>query len=291
MTRRVHRIVDMGLFKRVLWKIQGKIPLLHLRSRFWSPSTRLWLGNAANRLGLALQSWGRSLILDLYPELAGEKYYSNLLGMHRAVNDELIRQRESYPHFIYEQGYLYQAFHSVGIFGSRSTETRFMDYGLADIIHAGDRILDIGCNCGFMLVHTAYRTGCTGDGIDINPHMINIGKHDAEFLGLADKINLYAERFQDFQPDGKYNAIFSFASHWTDDEQLRPDFDEYMKQIHSLLAPGGVLVFESHTADIDNPEFDKQMQRQHALYDWQGSKLLYNSRRELYIMRKKDQVV
>ncbi len=251
---------------------------------------RLWLGNTMNRLGVVLQSWGRNLILDLYPELAGEKYYSDLLRMHRAVNDELIRQRRNYPHFIYEQGYLYQAFHSIGIFGSRSTETRFVDYGLADLIHAGDRILDIGCNCGFMLIHTAYRTGCTGDGIDINPHMINIGKHVAEFLGLTDKVNLYAERFQDFRPVGKYNVIFSFASHWTDDEQLRPDFDEYLKQIHSLLAPGGVLVFESHTADIDNPEFDNQMRRQHTLYDWQGSKILYNRRRELYIMRKKDQV-
>lgn len=281
----------MDFIKRLMWKIQRKFPSLHLRSRFKGPSTRLWLGNVANRLGLALQSWGRSLILDLYPELAGEKYYSDLLRMHRAVNDELIRQRQNYPHFIYEQGYLYQALHSVGIFGSRSTETRFMDYGLADIIHAGDRILDIGCNCGFMLVHTAYRTGCTGDGIDINPHMINIGKHVAEFLGLTDKINLYAERFQDFQPAEKYNVIFSFASHWTDDEQLRPDFDEYMKQIHSLLASGGMLVFESHTADIDNPEFDRQMDRQREWFDWQGSKLLYNRRRGLYIMQRKDKIV
>lgn len=251
---------------------------------------RLWLGYRVNSLGLAMQTWGRRLILGLYPELTGETYYRDLHKLHQDIDRELDRQRREYPHFIYEDGYPYQALHSLGIFGSRSTETRFVDYGLADIIHTGDRILDIGCNCGFMLIHTAYRTGCVGDGIDINPHMINIGKLVSEFLGLQRKINLYAERFQDFQPTGSYNVIFSFASHWTDDLQLRPDFDQHIKRIHSLLTPDGVLVFESHTADIDNPKFDRQMERQREWFDWQGSKLLYNRRRGLYIMRKKEKV-
>lgn len=267
-----------------------KNALLNIGRSVFSSRQRMQMGYSITRLGLEMQALGRNLVLGVYPELMGEIYYFDLHKLHESIDRELDRQRQEYPHFIYEEGYPYQALHSLGIFGVRSTETRFVDYGLADLIHAGDRILDIGCNCGFMLIHTAYRTGCTGDGIDINPHMINIGKHVAEFLGLTDKVNLYAERFQDFRPVGKYNVIFSFASHWTDDEQLRPDFDEYLKQIHSLLAPGGVLVFESHTADIDNPEFDNQMRRQHTLYDWQGSKILYNRRRELYIMRKKDQV-
>ncbi|HNQ95817.1 MAG TPA: class I SAM-dependent methyltransferase [Anaerolineales bacterium] len=263
---------------------------LKLRRRLFPPYLRLWLGSAMTWLGLAMQVRARSLILGLYPELAGETYYRNLQQLHRAIDRELAKQKSEYPHFIYEQGYLYQAYHSLGIFGSRSTETRFDDYGLADLIHPGDRVLDIGCNCGFMLIHTAYRTGCSGEGIDINPYMINIGKHVAEFLGLSSKVNLDAKRFQDFQPTGMYNAIFSFASHWTDDEQLRPDFGEYMKQIHALLAPGGVLVFESHTADIDNPAFDSHMERQREWFDWNGSKLLYNRQRGLYIMRKKSAV-
>lgn len=268
----------MELLKRIVRKIQGRI---------FSTRHRLWLGNVVNRLGLEMQVWGRRFILGLYPELTGETYYRDLQKLHHDIDRELDRQKREYPHFIYEQGYSYQALHSLGIFGSRSTETRFNDYGLADLIRAGDRVLDIGCNCGFMLIHTAYRTGCSGDGIDINPHMINIGKLVTEFLGLSGKVNLYAERFQDFKPTGNYNAIFSFASHWTDDLQLRPDFDQYLMQIHSLLAPGGLLVFESHTADIDNPEFEGQMERQREWFDWQGSKLLYNGRRGLYIMRQK----
>ncbi|MCC6298122.1 MAG: class I SAM-dependent methyltransferase [Anaerolineales bacterium] len=257
-----------------------------MQMRILNAPARLWLGSLLNWLGLTMQAHGRELVLGLYPELAGESYYRDLQKLHREIDRELARQKREYPHFIYEQGYSYQALHSLGIFGVRSTETRFVDYGLADLIHAGDRVLDIGCNCGFMLIHTSFRTGCVGDGIDINPYMINIGKHVSEFLGVSDKIRLHAKRFQDFKPIGAYNAIFSFASHWTDDEQLRPDFDSYMKQIHALLAPNGLLVFESHTADIDNPKFDDQMERQRQFFDWSGSKLLYNRRRGLYIMRK-----
>ena len=248
---------------------------------------RLWLGYKTNEIGIYLQLLSRQFILSMYPELKGEDFQRKFIKLHKEINGDLRKQKKEYPFFIYEQGYPYQALQTLGIFGARPTEIRFSDYGLADLINRGDRVLDIGCNCGFMLIYTCFRTDCTGDGIDINPYMISIGQRVAEFLGLSNKIHLSAKRFQDFEPNGKYSVIFSFASHWTDDEQLRPDFDEYMKKLHDLLSDNGLLVFESHTADINNIEFDKKMERQRNYFSWSGSKLLYNNQRELFIMRKK----
>jgi len=248
---------------------------------------KLQFGFYLNEFGLRAQYMARNHIKSIYPELSGDFYYQNLLDLHKKISHELQKQMKEYPHFIYEQGFPYQALNILGIYGIRPTETRFSEYGLSELIGKGDRILDIGCNCGFMLVYTSYRTGCSGDGIDINPYMINIGNHVAEFLGVSKKINLSAQRFQDFQPSGKYTVIFSFATHWTDDEQLRPDFYEYMHQLYTILSDNGLLIFESHTADIGNKTFYDQLELQKKYFSWSGSKMLNNNRRELFIMRKK----
>jgi len=62
-----------------------------------------------------------------------------------------------------------------------------------------------------------------------------IGKMVTDFLGLSNRVNLYPQKFQGYLRDKQYSVIFSFASHWTDDEQLRPDFGEYIQQLHGLL--------------------------------------------------------
>lgn len=254
------------------------------RERF--ARARLRCAHLLNERALTLQRLSRKLVLSSFPELAGETYHRDLVELHRSIDRELRRQRTDYPHMLYEQGYPYQALHTLGIFGVRPAEERFVDYGLADLIAKEDHVLDIGCNCGFMLLYTAYRTGCSGEGVDINPHMIAIGKQVANFLGLAQRVKLSAARFQEFAPERQYTMIFSFAAHWTDDEQLRPDFDEHLRRLHGLLTEGGRVILESHTADVDNPAFYERMKRQRGLFSWTGSRRLANNRRELFVMRK-----
>ena len=248
---------------------------------------RLQFGAWLNMLGLKIEIQARELVVSMYPELEGERYFSDLLVLHRKIQLELRKQKLEYPHFIFEQGYPYQALSSLGIYGVRHTERRFSDYGLIDLIGKDDRVLDIGCNCGFMLIYTCLRTGCSGDGVDINPYMINIGRHVAAFLGLSQQVNLYAQRFEEFKPQGQYSVIFSFAVHWTDDEQSRQDFDRYMAQLHELLTENGLLVFESHVLEFETPDFKEKMKRQRKFFSWSGSKILFNRQRALFIMRKK----
>jgi len=247
---------------------------------------KMLFADEINTISIYFQKVSRVLLSSTYPELKNEQYFEKLSYLHKKIQSELRQQKKEYPHFIYEQGFPYQALHTLGIFGVRSTETRFEDYELAKYINADDRILDIGCNCGFMLIYTSFRTGCCGKGIDINPYMINIGKYVAEFLGLSEKISLKSERYQDFIPEEKYTVVFSFAAHWTDDEQLRPDFIQYMESLYNLLTEEGILVFESHSSDVNNPEFYRNMDNLKRYFSWSGSKLLYNNQRELFIMHK-----
>jgi SAM-dependent methyltransferase len=154
------------------------------------------------------------------------------------------------------------------------------------LIHESDTILDIGCNCGFMLIYASYRKGCSGDGIDINPFMINIGRAVTDFLELSHKIRLFQDSFLLFQPTKKYSVIFSFAAYWTDDGLLRPDFDLYMRKMHELLYDGGIIIFETHSNDANNPEFHKKMENFRDIFSFDKGILLDNNERELFFLKK-----
>lgn len=248
---------------------------------------RMWLGLSFSRIALTAEWLARGMVHRCYPFLWDENYYPKLRQLHREIRHQMALQRKEYPHLIYEEGYLYQALHMLHIFGVRSTEERFRQYGLESLLSKTDRVLDVGCNCGFMLLYSAFRTGCNGEGVDVNPYLINIGWSVSQFLGLSDRVTLYAKRFQDFSPNGRYSVIFSFACHNTDDEQHRPDFDQYMQRLHDLLIDGGIVVFESHTVEVGKPEFYERMERQRHLFRWDGSRRLDRATRELFILRKR----
>ena len=245
-------------------------------------------GNRLNAIGVACMVAGRRIVAWLNETFTDAKSDRRILGLpalHAEIRRILERQRAQYPHRAYFEGHPYQSLATLGIFGERPTEERFDIYGLRDVLRPGDTILDIGCNCGFMALYAAYRTGCRATGIDINPFMIEIGQRCAEYLGLQDRLSLIAGRFQEFAPRERYSVVFSFATHWTDDGNYRVKLPEHLARIHGLLQPGGLLVFESHVVDVGNTEFYAALDSVKDRFEWNGKGLTDNGHREVYLMR------
>jgi SAM-dependent methyltransferase len=211
--------------------------------------------------------------------------------LHADIQDILARQKAHYEYQAYAYGYPYQAFATLGIFGDRPTEERFDIYRLRDILRPDDTVLDVGCNCGFMAVYASYRTGCRAVGIDINPYMIEIGERCAQFLRVGDRVSLAAMRFQEFSSKQKFSVVFSFATHWTDDGNYRVALPEHLARLHSFLQPGGLLVFESHCADVGSESFYAALEAAKPWFDWDGCLHSDNGRREVYLMRARPQGV
>jgi len=243
-----------------------------------------------NKIGLSLIVRSRKLVHFLNAEMTdaeAERFIVNLPALHRKIQEILAAQRRDYSHLKYFYGQPYQGLALLGIFGERPTEERFDTYGLADLIGKDDTVLDIGCNCGFVGLIAAYRTGCRVVGVDINPHMVEIGRVCADYLRLSDRVRLEAARIQDYKSDQPVSAVFSFATHWTDDGNYRVTIDEHMQRIHGMLKPGGLLVFESHCADVVNPVFHEKMESIRSLFDHDGGRKIENGTRLVYIMRRK----
>ncbi len=207
--------------------------------------------------------------------------------LHKKIDAVLERQGREYHHYAYFYGKPYQALGILGVFGERSTEERFEEYELRDKIVSTDRLLDIGCNCGFMSVYTSFRTGCDAHGIDINSYMVEIGGLCAQYLALDDKVRLEPVNIHDFTPIGPYSVVFSFATHWTDDDNYRVPLREHLERLHGYLDQGGLLIFESHANDVGDQEFYRTMDECGDLFDCELRKDTDHATRHLYHLRKR----
>lgn len=263
-----------------------------LRQWILESPTRLRLtmriANAVNAAGVRLMVLARDIVAWInsnFTDARSDRRIRDLPKLHEEIRRILVRQKSDYKHYAYFYGYPYQSFATLGIFGERATEERFDIYGLGEILGPDDSVLDIGCNCGFVALYAAYRTGCRATGIDINPFMVEIGQRCAEYLNLADRVSLVAARFQEYASAERFSVVFSFATHWTDDGNYRVSLPEHLRRIHAFLKPGGVLVFESHTVDVGNPEFYATLETVRDLYEWDGKVLTDNGYREVYRMR------
>src|SRR5690606_15064264 len=118
------------------------------------------------------------------------------------------------------------------------------------------------------------------------PYMLNIGRHCAKMLDIDDLIHFTCMDFKAFQSTRSFDVVYSFAAHYTEDEQHRPDLRQYCERIHSLLEPGGLLVFESHGFDSTNEQFQSTIWTMNDLFKVEDHKKLFDGKRELFFFRK-----
>jgi 2-polyprenyl-3-methyl-5-hydroxy-6-metoxy-1,4-benzoquinol methylase len=175
-----------------------------------------------------------------YMALAGDP---RRLELHRRLNACLDRATREWESYDYGEGYFYQSLAAVGVSGLRDTEARLLAMGLADRV-AGRRVLEIGCNTGFVSLSIAdVATQVTG--FDLNPHLIDVADAAAEYLEIAN-VRFSVASFEDFSTEERFDTVLSFANHSTYDGNTSQSIEEYLRRCRDLLEPGGSLLFESH---------------------------------------------
>lgn len=245
---------------------------------------------SVNRFGVYLTAQSRLLLKTIYPEASFAPSNDFVVSQHALqakIREVLSRYQQDPKAYKYFFGQPYQGLGIAGIFGDRISDYRFDDYDLRKFIREGDRVLDIGCNCGFVGILASYRTGCRATGIDINPYMIEIGQLAAEHLRISHLVDLKAGRLQDFDPGPAFDVVLSFATHWTDDNNYRVSIDEHMARMASYVRTGGLLIFESHCNDVGNVDFYAALEAVKDRFAFDGLyKRTDSDRRELFVMTR-----
>ncbi|OYU82701.1 MAG: hypothetical protein CFE45_27040 [Burkholderiales bacterium PBB5] len=112
-------------------------------------------------------------------------------------------------------------------------------------VHAGSRVLEIGCGWGGLAECAARDFGARLNGVTLSAEQLAFGQQRLAAAGLADQAQL---RFQDYRDidDGPYDAIVSIEMF---EAVGREYWASYFKTLHDQLKPGGRACIQSITID------------------------------------------
>ncbi|MET8179117.1 cyclopropane-fatty-acyl-phospholipid synthase family protein [Streptomyces sp. NPDC005336] len=102
----------------------------------------------------------------------------------------------------------------------------------------GQRLLDVGCGWGSMVLHAAREYGVSAVGITLSEEQASYARKRIADAGLTGQIEI---RVQDYRevPDGPYDAISSIGMA---EHVGAARYAEYTGILHRLLKPGGRLL-------------------------------------------------
>ena len=217
---------------------------------------------------LLAQAYVSSLISNVSADLSykskskvyGESYSrKSVVLLMRKINAILLRQIKETDDFIYESGYPYQGLETIGLFGARNSLSRVVDYQLSDFINKGDTVLDLGANSGFVGLLASQILCCHSTNLDHNRYFLEIGEVVADYLDVKDLSKFVvgdANKLPNALKETKFDHVFSFASHYTDDAGIRNTYEQHFNLMTNFLAPKGKVYFESHCSDAQSPELE-----------------------------------
>lgn len=100
------------------------------------------------------------------------------------------------------------------------------------------RLLDVGCGWGGMLLHAGTTYGVTGVGVTLSREQAELATKRVAEAGLTGRIDIRLQDYRDVT-DGPFDAISSIGMF---EHVGRSRMEAYMRRLHSLLRPGGRLL-------------------------------------------------
>ena len=119
-------------------------------------------------------------------------------------------------------------------------QERKLDYVCRKMrLRRGERLLDIGCGWGGLIIHAAKKYGVTSVGITLSEPQVQFANERIEREGLTDQCRAMVCDYRDVDEPEGYNKIVSIGMFEHVGESMLP---EYFGRAWRLLKPGGVFL-------------------------------------------------
>ena len=103
---------------------------------------------------------------------------------------------------------------------------------------AGERLLDIGCGWGSLLIHAARHYGVRGVGVTLSVEQAKLARERVAAAGLQDRIEIRVSDYRELT-DGPFDKIASVGMY---EHVGRGELARYTETVHALLRPGGLFL-------------------------------------------------
>jgi cyclopropane-fatty-acyl-phospholipid synthase len=135
-----------------------------------------------------------------------------------------------------------------------SAQTRKLDLVCRKLnLQPGERLLDVGCGWGSLVIHAATHYGVRAVGVTISPAQAELARERVREAGLEDDIEIRLADFRDTS-DGPYDKIASVGMVEHVGTQQLP---VYFTHLRELLRPGGVLLNHGIVRTRNEPRNEK----------------------------------
>ncbi len=121
-----------------------------------------------------------------------------------------------------------------------TAQERKLDYLCRKLrLRSGDRLLDIGCGWGGLLIHAAKHYGVSAVGITLSDAQARLANERIHSAGLSDRCRAEIRDYREIDEPEGYEKIVSVGMFEHVGESMLP---EYFRRTWRLLKPGGVFL-------------------------------------------------
>jgi cyclopropane-fatty-acyl-phospholipid synthase len=106
-------------------------------------------------------------------------------------------------------------------------------------LSAGDRFLDVGCGWGALIEHAGVRYGARALGITVSAHQLAAARARIERLGGRAEVSVREDDYRTLRDGAPFDKVASVGMM---EHVGRARLDEYFRDVHALLRPGGLFL-------------------------------------------------
>lgn len=103
---------------------------------------------------------------------------------------------------------------------------------------AGERLLDIGCGWGSMLIHAAAQHGVRGVGVTLSEPQAELARERIRDAGLSSRVEVRVADYREIR-DGPFDKVVSIGMY---EHVGRSELNRYAATVRELLRPGGLFL-------------------------------------------------
>ncbi|MEY9932270.1 cyclopropane-fatty-acyl-phospholipid synthase [Catenulispora sp. GP43] len=108
-------------------------------------------------------------------------------------------------------------------------------------LRPGQRLLDVGCGWGGLVLHAAENYGVTAIGVTLSAAQAAVAHERVRSRGLADRVEIQTRHYQDFTTSVPFDAVASIEMGEHVGQDAYPGF---VARLRELTAPGGRLLLQ-----------------------------------------------